>query len=291
MPDLDGCGEAALASKIELIKIATDGISMITGGRIVDLSLVLAEELPAAWATHMPYQQKTFNYFADRDDQAAPLKSETGPYQTRWLLIDEHTGTHLDAPAHFIPEPGSGLPHAGPAGTVTVEQIPLDRLIGPAAVIDIPDDLPGSAPGVSPVITDRMIADWEELHGRLQESEIVLFRTGWDRHYRPGAAGKAYSHGPLVTRTEPGWPAPDVDAMGLIMDRGVRCVGTDGASMGSADNGAPVHQLALSAGVVFIEALAGLDQLPVRGATFCFAPVKVGRGTGAPGRAFAWLPD
>jgi kynurenine formamidase len=264
---------------------------MITGRRIVDLTLVLAEELPAAWATHMPYQQKTFNYFTDRDDQVGPLKSETGPYQTRWLLIDEHTGTHIDAPAHFIPEPGTGLPDAGPAGTVTVEQIPLDRLIGPAAVIDIADDLPGSAPGVSPVITDRLIVDWEAQHGRLADGDIVLFRTGWDRHYRPGPAGRAYSHGPLVTRTEPGWPAPDVAAMQLIMDRGVRCVGTDGASMGSADNGAPVHRLALAEGVAFIEALAGLDQLPVRGATFCFAPLKVARGTGAPGRAFAWLPD
>jgi len=50
---------------------------------IVDLTLMLAEELPAAWAKHVPYQQKTFNYFTDRDDQVAPLKSEVGPYQTR----------------------------------------------------------------------------------------------------------------------------------------------------------------------------------------------------------------
>lgn len=264
----------------------------MTGGhRIVDLTLMLAEELPAAWATHMPYQQKTFNYFAARDDQVSPLKSETGPYQTRWLLIDEHTGTHIDAPAHFIPEPDSGLPHAGPAGTITVEQIPLERLVGPAAVIDIPDDLPGAAPGVSPVITDRHILRWEDQNGPLQAGDIVLFRTGWDRHYVSGPAGRAYSHGPLVTRTDPGWPAPDVGAMQVIIDRGVRCVGTDGASMGSADNGAPVHQLGLAAGVVFIEALGALDQLPVRGATFCFAPLKVARGTGAPGRAFAWVPN
>ncbi|GAB3927869.1 hypothetical protein GCM10011575_10980 [Microlunatus endophyticus] len=264
---------------------------MATGQRIVDLSLLLAEELPAAWATHMPYQQKTFNYFADRDDQVAPLKSETGPYQTRWLLIDEHTGTHIDAPAHFIPEPDTGLPNAGPAGTITVEQIPLERLTGPAAVIDIPDDLPGSEPGVSPLITDDLVLGWEQRHGRLQSGDIVLFRTRWDRHYVRGPEGKAYSHGPLVTRSEPGWPAPGVEAMQVIIDRGVRCVGTDGASMGSSHNGAPVHQLGLSSGVVFIEALAGLDQLPVRGATFCFAPLKVARGTGAPGRAFAWVSD
>lgn len=74
-------------------------------GRLVDLTLLVAEELPCWWATHMPYQHKTFNYFADGGTDAAPLLSRTGTYQTRWMLIDEHTGTHVDAPAHFVPPP------------------------------------------------------------------------------------------------------------------------------------------------------------------------------------------
>ncbi|MCZ2404754.1 cyclase family protein [Paenarthrobacter sp. Z7-10] len=259
--------------------------------RVVDLTLLLAEELPAAWAKHMPYQQKTFNYFVSRDDQVSPLKSEIGPYQTRWLLIDEHTGTHVDAPAHFIPEPKTGLPKASQIGTITVEQIPLAQLIGPAVVVDISKDLPGSAPGVSPIITAESLADWERDNGAFTAGDIVLFRTGWDRHYVAGAAGLAYSHHPLVTGTSAGWPAPDAGAMQLLMDRGVTCVGTDGASMGSSHDGAAVHHLALGARVAFIEALGHLHQLPVRGALFCFAPLKVARGTGAPGRAFAWVPD
>lgn len=263
----------------------------ILGMRVVDLTLLLAEELPAAWAKHMPYQQKTFNYFAARDDQVSPLKSDIGPYQTRWLLIDEHTGTHVDAPAHFIPELKTGLPKASEVGTITAEQIPLQQLMGPAVVVDIPEDLPGSAPGVSPTITADFLVGWERDHGEFAAGDIVLFRTGWDRHYLPGEAGLVYSHNPLVTGTTPGWPAPDADAMQLIMDRGVTCVGTDGASMGSSHDGAAVHDLGLAAKVAFIEALGHLHQLPVRGALFCFAPLKVARGTGAPGRAFAWLPD
>ncbi|MCU1472898.1 cyclase family protein [Amnibacterium sp.] len=259
--------------------------------RVVDLTLLLAEELPAAWAKHMPYQQKTFNYFEARDDQVSPLKSEVGPYQTRWLLIDEHTGTHVDAPAHFIPESKTGLPGAAEAGSITVEQLPLRQLMGAAVVVEIPQDLPGSGPGVSPIITVEFLAAWEEENDRFAPGDIVLFRTGWDRHYVRGEAGLAYSHHPLVTRTTPGWPAPDADAMRLLMDRGVTCVGTDGASMGSSHAGAAVHTLALGARVAFIEALGHLHQLPVRGAVFCFAPLKVARGTGAPGRAFAWLPD
>jgi kynurenine formamidase len=262
----------------------------ILGMRVVDLTLLLAEELPAAWAKHMPYQQKTFNYFASRDDQVSPLKSAIGAYQTRWLLIDEHTGTHVDAPAHFIPEPKTGLPKASEVGTITVEQIPLEQLMGPAVVVDIPEDLPGSAPGVSPTITADFLADWQRDNGAFAAGDIVLFRTGWDRHYLPGEPGLAYSHHPLVTGSTPGWPAPDADAMQLVMDRGVTCVGTDGASMGSSHNGAAVHHLALGAKVAFIEALGHLNRLPVRGALFCFAPLKVARGTGAPGRAFAWLP-
>lgn len=270
----------------------TEQMRAILDLRVVDLTLLLAEELPAAWAKHMPYQQKTFNYFEAREDQVSPLKSEIGPYQTRWLLIDEHTGTHVDAPAHFIPEVKTGLPKAAEVGSITVEQIPLRQLMGPAVVVDISvaEDLPGSAPGVSPIITAEFLSTWEEENGRFAPGDIVLFRTGWDRHYVRGDAGLAYSHHPLVTGTLPGWPAPDAEAMQLIMDRGVTCVGTDGASMGSCHDGAAVHHLALGAKVAFIEALGHLHQLPVRGAVFCFAPLKVARGTGAPGRAFAWLP-
>lgn len=258
--------------------------------QLVDLTVLIAEELPAAWATHMPYQQKTFNYFIDRNDQVSPLKSETGPYQTRWLLMDEHTGTHIDAPAHFIPELKTGLPGAAEAGDVTVEQIPLKQLIGPAVVIDVPADLPGSAPGISPIITKDLLVEWERVNGEIAGGDIVLFRTNWDKRYVTGKPGLAYCHDPLVTKTGAGWPAPDETAMLHLMNRGVMCVGTDGPSMGSVHDGGPVHHLALGSRVAIIETLGHLRQLPVRGAIFCFAPLKLARGTGAPGRAFAWIP-
>ncbi len=259
-------------------------------GRMVDLTLLLAEELPCWWSTHMPFQHKTFNYFTDRPDDAAPLLSRTGPYQTRWLLVDEHTGTHLDAPAHFVPLPGSGIAHAGEAGRITVDRVPLEQLTGPAAVIDVPDDLPGAAPGVSPVLGPELLEEHEREFGRVTAGTVVLFRTRWDRRYVPGEAGNGYCHDALVTRTGPGWPAPEVPLMTELLDRGVRCVGTDAVSMGSVHDGAPVHVAALSAGAVFVEALRGLDQLPPRGAHFLFAPLNLARGTGAPGRAMAWVP-
>ena len=263
---------------------------MVDESRLVDLTLLVAEELPCWWSTHMPYQHKTFNYFADVDHHATPLRSRSGPYQTRWMLIDEHTGTHVDAPAHFVPPPGTDLPHAAQIGEITADRIPLAQLMGDAVVVDVPPDLPGAAPGVSPYLTPATLEGHEAQHGRIREGAIVLLRSGWDRRYLPGAEGNAYCFDALVTKTGPGWPAPDPDAMALLLDRGVRCIGTDAPSMGSCQDGGPVHVAGLSAGAVFVEALTHLDLLPTHGAWFCFAPLNVSRGTGAPGRAFAVLP-
>lgn len=267
------------------------GAQAPAAGPLVDLTLLVAEELPCWWSTHMPFQHKTFNYFADREDAAYPLLNRSGPYQTRWMLMDEHTGTHVDAPAHFIPDEGSGLPHAGPAGATTVDRVPLTQLMGPAVVIDVPDDLPGGGPGVSPIVPPEVVTDFEERHGAIEPGDVVLLRTRWDRHYAPGEAGAGYCHDALVTRSGPGWPAPEPPLMRLLLERGVRCVGTDAPSMGSAHDGAPVHVSALSQGVCFVEALTGLGALPPRGAWFCAAPLNLARGTGAPARAFAFLPS
>jgi kynurenine formamidase len=269
-------------------QVATRDIPV--GTEPVDLTLLIAEELPCWWSTHMPFQHKTFNYFVDRDDSPLPLRNRTGQYQTRWMLMDEHTGTHVDAPAHFIPEEGSGLPDAGPMGAVTIDRVPLAQLMGPAVVVDVPDDLPGAAPGVSPMITRDVVEGFEDRHGPFTAGDVVLFRSGWDRHYAAGEDGDGYCHDALVTKSGPGWPAPDPAAMSLLLDRGVRCVGTDSPSMGSSHDGRPVHVEGLSRGACFVEALTGLGRLPVRGAWFCATPLNLARGTGAPARAFAFLP-
>jgi kynurenine formamidase len=262
----------------------------VAGSTLVDLTLLLAEELPCWWSTHMPFQHKTFSYFDDRGDAARHVVNRSGAYQTRWLLVDEHTGTHVDAPAHFFPEPETGLEGAAEVGRVTVEQLPLDQLTGPAVVIDVPDDLPGGAPGVSPVIPPSLLTDHEARWGPVGPGDVVLFRTGWDRHYLPGDAGSAYCFDPIVLRSVPGWPAPEPPIMALLVERGVRCVGTDAPSMGSVHDGGPVHREGLGSGVVFVEALTGLHRLPARGAHFLCAPLNLARGTGAPARAMAWVP-
>jgi isatin hydrolase len=259
--------------------------------RVADLTLLLDETMPSTWPGHMPYRATVWSWFAERAADPQPVHPKGGGhYQTRWLVIDEHTGTHVDAPRHFIPPPGSGLPHAGPGGDIGVADLPLLATSGPAAVIDV-SDLDGQAePGHSPVIAPGHVTASEAEHGALRPGDVVLFRTGWDARYRPGPDGDAYGADVLTTARAAGWPAPVPETMDLLRDRGVTCVGTDGLSMGPAEGGAPTHLAALPHGILFVEALTGLAQLPPRGAYFLFLPLRLHGGTGAPGRALAVLP-
>ena len=238
----------------------------------------------------MPFQHKTFSWFADRQADAAEVFNRTdAPYQTRWLLMDEHTGTHFDAPSHFIPPPNSGLANAGEIAACTTDLVPLDQLMGAAAVVDVTVLAGTGEPGMSPRIEVGHLADWEDEYGNFERDEIVLLWSGWDARYRRGAAGSAYATDALLTKTAPGWPAPTAEAVEFLLERGIRCLGTDGVSIGAADDGEPAHTAGLAAGMVFVEALANLDALPHRGSLFMFLPIKVRGGTGGPGRAVAFL--
>jgi kynurenine formamidase len=258
-----------------------------TLGAVVDLTLPISEAHPSHWPTHIPFQHKTFNWYESRSDHTQILTDHLGPYATKWLLIDEHTGTHLDAPNHFIPPPGSGLPFESAWGAVTADQIPLSQLIGRSAVIDSTSR--SARPGESPLITADDVRAWEARNGALAPEDIVLFRSGWDANYVAGAEGSGYAQDVFVGKTRVGWPAPDEGAIDYLASCGIRCVGTDGPTMGPAQGGQSVHVHGLGRGMVFIEGLARLDQLPVRGATFVFLPLKTLHGTGAPGRAIGLI--
>ncbi len=257
---------------------------------LIDLSVTLAEHLPAAWPTHMPFQRKIYNWYASRSDQIQPIPGFRGPYQTAWLTLDEHCGTHFDAPTHFIPPPDSGLPHASELGRETGDRVDLGRLVGPATVIDATELTGQGTGGVSPEITPELIERWEGSHGPLQSDEIVLFRTDYDDLYQPMPEGSAYVLDPYLLKQGSGWPTPGIPALQLLLDRGVRVVGLDGVSVGSSHDGAPPHQFGLGRGMLYIELLANLRRLPPRGALFIFLPIKIGGSSGGPGRAIAFVP-
>jgi isatin hydrolase len=262
----------------------------IASQRIVDLSVTMSEKLPCFWPGHMPFAHKNWNWFAEADLPTGGSCCSVGPYHTCFMVVDEHSGTHLDGATHFIPPSDSGLPYAGPLGAESSDLIDLSRLIGPAAVIDVRSLTGTGSPGVSPTITAGHIRAWEEEHGDLRPGEVVLLWTDWTRHYVPGPDGLLFVHEPFVVRSAPGWPAPDVEAAIHLHERGIVTVGIDAPSMGSAHDAAPVHQEGLSRGMLYVELLTNLESLPPRGATFVFLPIKVANSTGGPGRAIALLP-
>ena len=76
----------------------------LAGARVVDLSLTVSERLPGTWPGHMTYAHHTWNWFAEVEGPTGTTRS-TAPYQTNFVVMDEHCGTHFDAPTHFVPPP------------------------------------------------------------------------------------------------------------------------------------------------------------------------------------------
>jgi len=247
--------------------------------RIVDLSVPIGPQWPAVWPGNPELRAERLHWF------------DTAPASfNRLLTVDEHVGTHWDAPAHFIPPPDSGHPAAHPTGRYS-DEIPLERFVVPAAVIDATDLCDAGAPGWSPKLSRARIEAWEDRNGILRPGEGVLLHTGWsDAYYRPFPEGRAYAHA-VMEDGAPAWPAIDGDAMALLVERGVVLFGADTPSAGPVDDMAAPHAVALGAGMVLVEDLIGLGALPARGALFAFLPVKLLDGSGGPGRAVAFLPS
>lgn len=262
-----------------------DLLALLAGYDVVDLTVPLAENLPAHWPTHMPFQRKLYNHYGPVPGQLQPVHSFRGPYQTAWITLDEHCGTHIDAPSHFIPTPESGLPNAAEIGRVSLEQLNLADMMGPAAVIDVAELNDTASGGVSPEITPDHIRAWEAEHGELGPGDVVLFRSDWDLRYLPMPEGSGYVFDSLILQQGAGWPTPGIPALEYLLDRGVKTIGLDGVSVGAAHAGVPPHVYGLGRGMMYIELLANLKALPPRGALFLFLPIKIVGGSAGPGRA------
>jgi isatin hydrolase len=255
---------------------------------LVDLTLPLDEDLPCTWPGHMPFQHKVFNWFETRNDGLTCVSNRRGAYHTRWFMMDEHAGTHVDAPSHAVAPQEDSASSVQIRRSASIGEIPLPQLIGPAARIRIQAD--PCAVATSPRIETDVLDAFEEEHGKLRGGEIVLLNTGWDARYQSGSLGFAYVEDPVVKGNQCGWPAPSEDFMRRLIAAGIRCVGTDAPSIAPLDDLRTVHEIGLSHGVVFIECLTRLGDLPSRGAFFIFLPLKLSDGSGAPGRAIALTP-
>jgi kynurenine formamidase len=198
-------------------------------------------------------------------------------YAANNFFTSEHGGTHLDSPVHFA------------KGKQTVDQLPLARLMGPAAVIDVTDRADRDA---DYEVTVADIQQAEARDGEIRPDAIVLIRTGFSRRW-PDAArylGTAERGAEAVAKLHFPGLHPDA-ARWLVENRQFKAIGIDTASI---DYGQSTqyesHRVLFERDIPAFENLAALDRLPVRGATLIALPMKIGGGSGAPLRAVAILP-
>jgi kynurenine formamidase len=226
--------------------------SLLDSFEPVDLSQPLEEGMPV-WPTLSRYF-KTLWCSIHYGDQATAHQ----------LVLNEHTGTHVDAPAHFLPP---GHPHHR-----WVDEVPIDQWMGRACLVRCTDLEPRGA-----VTADHLLA-WEVRHGQIERGEIAVFEFGWWQKW-------ALRPDDVDFLTD--WPGLGPDCVALLVERGVKAVGVDTLSPDVyGDSESPVHKALLGEGVVIVENLANLDRVPPRFHLLAL-PLKIRGGSGAPCRATA----
>lgn len=240
-----------IASALPQPALAATGRS----GRLVDLTHTFRAGFPV-YANSNP-TRKTFSSVAN-----------DGYYSQKWSFI-EHSGTHLDAPGHFI------------NGGRLVPQITLEELMVPAVVVDISARV---ASNPDALVTPEDLLRFERRHGRIPRRAAVLMYSGWEAQigdeaaYRNiGADGK--HHFPGFGKDAAEW---------LLEQRDITALGVDTLSL---DNGPSqtfdVHRLLLGADRYGLENLANLKNIPPRGTTIFIGLVPWEEGSGGPCRVVA----
>lgn len=199
-------------------------------------------------------------------------------YSSFNIYLSEHGGTHLDAPIHFA------------EGMQTADQIPLDRLIGPAAVIDVSK---ASAADRDYRFTAQDILAWEQTNGPLPEGAIVLFRTGFSKFWpdREKYMGTALRGEEGVAALH--FPGLSEEAAELLANqRNIAAVGLDTPSLDYGQSQDFIaHRILLAKNIPGFENVANLGVLPPAGATVIALPVKIRNGSGGPLRIIALVPE
>jgi kynurenine formamidase len=236
---------------------------------IVDLTARLESttpviQLPPPFANTVPFALHEVSRYDDR-----------GPaWYWNDITTGEHTGTHFDAPVHWI---------TGRDGK-DVSQVPARSLIAPAAVLDFSAE---SAADPDFLLEPEHIQQWETKHGRLPDGGWLLYRTGWDA--RSGSqqeflnANETGPHTPGVSVRCARWLAEEAPVMGF----GVETVGTDAGTAHSFDPPFPCHAALLGAGKYGLTQLQNLAALPPLGAVVVAGPLPIVGGSGSPARVLA----
>lgn len=274
--ELAGQGEATTGAGEVLAALA----SGLAGGgvRVVDLTAQLGPEtpilrLPEDLARNTP---KVAIHRISEYDQDGPF------WAWNWLTLGEHSGTHFDAPHHWL----SGRDHAdGFTDTLSVQ-----RLIAPANVIDCSAE---AAANPDFLLTAAHVKAWEAKHGEIGPGEWVLMRTDWDKRSHDEALFLNQDPDPFEDGAHS--PGPSTDCIDYILGKGIvgwgtQCIGTDAGMAARFSPPFPAHNFLHRDNCFGLASLCNLDQLPAKGAILIATPLKIRDGTGSPIRALALVP-
>lgn len=242
--------------------------------RVIDLTQVLSPAfpqiaLPPEFGQCWPFRIEEIS----RYDERGP-----GWYWNNFSC-GEHTGTHFDAPIHWIS--GRHLPNN------SVDTIPVTHFIAPACVIDCHLQ---AAADPDYLLTVADLLAWEKTHGRIPAGSWVLMRTDWSKRRDP----EAYQN---FDETGQHTPGPSAEAVRFLVEErdvlgfGSEAIGTDAGQGFHLRPPYPCHYYMHGAGRYGLQCLTNLDLLPPSGSVLLTAPLKIERGSGSPLRVLALVPN
>ena len=234
--------------------------------RVIDLSYPF-DSSTVYWPTAEPFQLET-------DFEGT---TEQGYFYSAYRYrAAEHGGTHLDAPVHFA------------KGRRSVDQIPLEQLMGPGVLIDVTRQCAANA---DYLVSISDIQNWEKRYGRIPADSIVLLRTGFGKYYpdRKKYLGTDERGAGAVPKLH--FPGLDPKAaMWLTQNRSIKAIGLDTASIDFGQSTLfESHRILFDKNIPAFENVANLDQLPLKGFSIVALPMKIKGGSGGPLRIVATL--
>ncbi|MGI5215911.1 cyclase family protein [Plantactinospora sp. CA-290183] len=244
-----------------------DLVTALATGRVevVDLTAPLSAQtpilaLPEPFGQTVPFALSEISRYDER-----------GPaWYWNNITTGEHTGTHFDAPVHWV---------SGQHGD-DVSQVPPSRLVAPAVVLDHSAE---AAADPDFLLEVEHIRAWEAEHGPLPAGGWLLYRTGWDAY---GDDAQRYANGGRTPGISPAcakWLAEESPVLGV----GVETVGTDAGAAHSFDPPFPCHSFLLGENRYGLTQLRNLGQLPPTGAVVIAGPLPIVNGSGSPCRVLA----
>ncbi|WP_293442744.1 cyclase family protein [Planktotalea sp.] len=238
--------------------------------RIVDLTHTLDPDFPVIILPPEFGQCARF-----RMEEVSAYDHRGPAWKWHKLTLNEHTGTHFDAPSHWVS--GKDVPNGD------VDEIDPSVFVGPVVVIDCSA---GAAENDDFELTPDVILAWEAEHGEIPADAWVLMRTDWSKR-----SGAQYLN---MAEDGPHSPGPTPDTIRLFLERDIRGFGTEtvGTDAGQGSHYVPpypAHYLLHGAGKFGLQCLCNLDQLPATGALLIAPPLKIKGGTGSPTRVLAMV--